>query len=159
MGVDLPLNDPTGIRGINFGAGPTDYFSPDLRKALQAHAKETGGDLRWLNNSGDIFPPEPSPSWSAKPYVSEIEAGGPNIVENFNRTVQGGYAQDMLSAVQQQAQKHGLTQAPYYEPMMKALASGGLPALKDLIAKGVVPVAVLGMLGLSQIDVGQEGGA
>jgi hypothetical protein len=154
LGVDLPLADPRGIRGLGFGAeGQTkDIFPPDVRKALAQHAKDTGGELLWLNNSGNIFPPEPSPSWSAKPYVAEIEAGGPRMVEGFNKTMTGGYAGEMLSAVQGQAQKHGLTSAPFYEPMMSALSSGGLPALKDLIAKGIVPVAVLGMLGLSQFE-------
>jgi hypothetical protein len=154
LGVDLPLADPKGVRGLGFGAEgqTTDIFPPDVRKALMQHAKESGGELRWMNNSGNIFPPEPSPSWSAKPYVSEIEAGGPRMVENFNKTMTGGYADEMLSAVQSQAQKHGLTSAHFYEPMMTALSTGGLPALKDLIAKGIVPVAVLGMLGLSQFE-------
>jgi len=146
--------DPMGIRGQTWGAG--DRFGPTLDpsvvSALRSHAAETGGDLRFMHNSGRAIPEVPTESWSAKPFVERIEAGGPIMVENYNKAMMGGYGQDMLSTATAQAQKHGLTAAPFYEPMMKALSSGGLPALKDLIAKGIVPVAVLGMLGLSQFE-------
>ena len=159
LGVHVPLVDSKGVRGLQFGdEGQThDIFSPDLRKALTGYAKETGGDLRWQNNSGGIIPEAPSPRWSSKPFVAEIEAGGPKMVGNFNETMQGGYAQELLDTVSTQAEKLGLQQAPYYRPMMEALGSGGLPALKKLIEQGIVPVAVLGMLGLGGMSVGSGG--
>lgn len=160
LGVHVPIVDPQGIRGLQFGdeGQKLDIFAPDLRKALTGYAKDTGGDLRWMNNSGGILPDAPSPTWSSKPYVAEIEAGGPKMVGNFNETMQGGYAQELLDTVTAQAQKLGLQQAPYYRPMMEALGSGGLPALKKLIAQGIVPVAVLGMLGLGGMTSEGEGG-
>jgi hypothetical protein len=157
LGVHVPIVDSRGVRGLQFGdEGQTkDIFAPELRAALQAHAGATGGDLRWLNNSGGILPEVPSERWSSKPFISEIEAGGPKMVENFNQTMQGGYAQELLDTVTAQAEKLGLRSAPYYAPMMEALGSGGLPALKKLVEQGIVPAAVLGMLGLGYAGGGE----
>jgi hypothetical protein len=145
--------DPKGMRGQTWGR---ETFAPEIVDALKSHAKEAGADLRFMHNSGGVIPEAAPESWSAKPFVERIEAGGPVMVENYNKTMMGGYGQDMLAAATAQAQKHGLTAAPFYEPMMQALSTGGLPALKDLIKKGVVPVAVLGMLGLGQMDTAPE---
>jgi hypothetical protein len=52
-----------------------------------------------------------------------------------------------LATAQKHAQANGWTQAKWYEPMMKALANGGIAELKDLVKKGIVPVLALSAFG------------
>lgn len=118
-------------------------------KGIRDVGSQYGLDVNFTSRHSDIFPRDanynPPATWSAKPYVDEIEAGGPQIVENFNQNV-APLAGDLLQQVETFAQANNLQAAPWFKPMMDALQTGGLSKLKQLIQDGVVPVAVLGLV-------------
>lgn len=91
----------------------------------------------------NLIPMEAPAQWSAKPYIEEIRAAGPKFVENFDRAMTT-IAPKQLDVVRRFVAEQGWTAAPYYEPMMKALATGGLAKLEELVKAGVVPVVVFG---------------
>jgi hypothetical protein len=104
-----------------------------------------------MARDSSLFPTKPGSdwekpdTWSSKPFIEKVEAGGPNMVAGFDKSMQT-IAPQQLAVVEQFAAQHGMTQAPFYKPMMQALSTGGLAALKDLVAKGIVPVAALGVI-------------
>jgi len=162
LGIDMPIASPSGARVLMFDeTKPTTAQRKKLAKELQAAGAEFGAELQPRVMSSNIIPEnKPAPGqWSSKPYIAGIEAAGPRVVENFNRTMQT-IAPAQLAATEAFAKQHGLTQAPYYRPMMEALSTGGLDALKALVAKGIVPVTALYMVGQAMTDSqGQDTGA
>lgn len=157
LGIDMPIATGSGARVLMFDeTKPTTAQRKKLANELRAAGAEFGAELQPRVMSSNIIPDnKPAPGqWSSKPYIAAIEAAGPRVVENFNRTMQTiGPAQ--LAATEAFAKQHNLTQAPFYRPMMEALSTGGLDALKALVAKGVVPVAALYMVG--QAVTGAQG--
>ena len=154
--------------------GEADAFSRSLRqwraeasvprnewaKSVEEVAKKHGATAEYHSVDSNIFPRDANynapETWSALPYMDAIERAGPQVVENFNRAV-APIAGGVLGRVQSIAYKYGLTNAPYYEPMMKALQSGdAINELKRLRAAGIVPVAALTVLGLDHV-LGDDG--
>lgn len=141
-GLDIAQVDPRGARVFNWtDAG--DAKRIEQAKFLREIGGELGGTTQFRENSGRLIPENAPEQWSSKPFIETLEAGGPKMVEGFNKTVSGpqGIAAQSLGVVENFAKQQGWTSAPYYRPMMEALRDGGLPALKDLVAKGIVPAA------------------
>lgn len=132
----VPMTDPYGVRGL--------FFDPSTNKANaktgNALASAMGGNVRFLKNSGDIFPPQTPTQWSSKPFIEKIEGGGSRMIDGFDSQMKT-LAPQLLSTTEALAAKHGWNTAPYYRPMMEALSTGGLAKLKELVAKGIVPAA------------------
>lgn len=129
-------------------------------KSVEDVAQKHGAQVEYHAVDSNIFPRDENynapETWSALPYMDAIERAGPQVVENFNRAV-APIASGVLARVQSAAQKYGLTNAPYYEPMMNALQSGdAINELKRLRAAGIVPMAALTALGLSSL-LGDDG--
>lgn len=148
-GGDVPMVDPAGARSLIFNEpGPE---TQKISKALRALAKNEGLEGMPLTVSKNIFPSidefgTPPAKWSAQPFIDKIEAGGPKMVANAD-AVSKEIAPQLLATAQKHAQANGWTQAKWYEPMMKALANGGIAELKDLVKKGIVPVLALSAFG------------
>ena len=101
-----------------------------------------------MTREGSLFPLkegstwEKPDQWSTKPFIEKLESGGPQMVAGFDKSMQTVGPQ-LLEHSRAVAEQYGFTQAPFYRPMMEALSTGGLAALKELVAKGIVPVAAL----------------
>jgi hypothetical protein len=142
-GGDVAQVDPRGARVLSFH----DEGSPQRKALVEAlRADYPHADVTSMARDSSLFPTKPGSdwekldSWSSKPFIEKVEAGGPNMVAGFDKSMKT-IAPQQLAVVEQFAAQHGMTQAPYYRTMMEALSTGGLAALKDLVAKGVVPVA------------------
>lgn len=130
---------------------PEDTARRKLVDQLRKTAREFRAELVPHESSTALFPTKPGSydkpdTWSAKPFVEAVEGGGPGMEAGFNEFMREA-APQLLSKTEAIAKEHGLTQAPFFRPMMEALGTGGLPALKELIRQGIVPVAVLGLIG------------
>jgi hypothetical protein len=139
-GMDVPMVDPKGARVLEFGGEQGARI-----KALRAAVPEAQIEPQAL--SGNLFPEDPG-KYSTLPYIEKIEAGGPKVVEGFDRAMQT-MAPQVLERTQQWAAQQGWTQAPWFKDAMQALSTGGLAKLKELQKAGVVPVAfVAGIEGM-----------
>jgi hypothetical protein len=144
-GGDVAQVDPRGARVLSFHdeADPKRKALIDALRAEYPHA-----DVTPMARDSSLFPLkegsywEKPEKWSSKPYIEKIEAGGPQMVEGFNKSMQT-VAPQLLRHTEEIAAQHGFTQAPWFKPMMESLSTGGLASLKDLVAKGVVPVAAM----------------
>jgi hypothetical protein len=153
FGADIPQVDPRGARSLLFDA-PSGQQVKGMREAASRHGLL---EPEFGTRDGNLFPLkegsawEKPDNWSAKPYIEKIEAGGPNIVENFNSGMPE-IAGQLLEKVDAFSKANNLTQASWYRPMMEAIQSGGLPALKDLVARGIVPAALLAAIAPSLLE-------
>jgi hypothetical protein len=148
-GGDIPMVDPMGARSLLFSDPGKE--TQGIVKALRALGTEQGLEVNPLTRSGKVFPSideygTPPEKWSARPFIEKIEAGGDKVVANVDK-VSKEIAPQLLSTVEKHASANGWTQAPWYRPMMEALADGGIAKLKELVNKGVVPVVTLGLIG------------
>jgi len=146
IGADVPMADPYGARALVFP--PEGLAGKGLVKHNQGIAKqarllgdELGTDVRFLKRSGNLLG-DGGPSWSSKPYISALEQGGPKMVAGFDNAMQD-MGPKLLQAAEDFATKKGMQSAPWYRPMMEALSTTGLAGLKELVAKGIVPVSAL----------------
>ena len=144
-GGDVAQVDPRGARVLSFH----DEGDPKRLAMLNAlRAEYPHADITPMARDSSLFPLkegsywEKPDKWSSKPYIEKIEAGGPKMVEGFNTNMRES-APQLLKHTQDVAEMHGFSQAPWFKPMMEALGTGGLASLKDLVAKGVVPVAAM----------------
>lgn len=147
-GGDIAQVDPRGARVLSFQP----EGDPGRKALLQALREGYGhADVTPRHAETSLFPTKPGSTWekpddwSSKPFIEKIEGGGPKMVEGFDRAMQT-MAPEQLAATEAIAAKHGFTQQAFYKPMMEALSTGGLSALKELVAKGIVPVAAFAVI-------------
>jgi hypothetical protein len=142
VGGDIPQVDPRGARMLEFADEGADSRTALIKALRQSNPDAT---IEPMAVSKNIFPavddygtaPE---KYSTLPYIEKIEAGGPRVVEGFDRAMQT-MAPQMLAKTEQWAAQKGWTQAPWFKSAMDALSSGGLAKLKELQKAGVVPAA------------------
>jgi hypothetical protein len=155
------LDAPTAQAATRNAFKEEDSARRQLVNQLRATAGEFNAELVPHERSSALFPVkegstwEKPDQWSAKPFIAGVEQGGPKVVEGFDAAMQT-MAPQLLQRTEQMAAQHGWTQAPWYGQMMNALGTGGLGALKELVAKGVVPVAVLSTLGAVAAGAGDQ---
>lgn len=154
-GGDIPMVTPKGARVLEF-ADEGDPARMERVKQLRTIAPEYGATVEPMHRSSNIFPVDENfnapEKYSTGPYIEKIEAGGPKMVEGFERTMQT-LGPELLARTQKIAAAKGWTQAPFYEPLMRALSLGpgkALAELKRLRAEGVVPAAVMVDLGIDE---------
>ena len=147
-GGDVAQVDPRGARVLSFH----DEADPQRAALVKALREEyPHADVTPMARDSSLFPLkegsywEKPEKWSSKPYIEKIEAGGPKMVAGFDKSMQS-VAPQLLQHTADVAAQHGFTQAPWFKPMMEALGTGGLASLKELVAKGVVPVAAFSVI-------------
>lgn len=152
-GADIAQADPKGARALVFNA-----LAKHQVKAVREAAAKHGGEARFMHADSDIFPRDADynapEKWSAQPYIDEIKASG--LQPAFDKGIPE-LAGSLLEETELLAKQHGMTSAPWYRPMMEAIQRGGLDELQRLVKAGVVPVTVLGLLGLTSL-AGPAGG-
>lgn len=127
---------PSGIRALN--------FKPEQNKALEQQLRQFG-DVQKQERSSNIIPENPDKKWSAKPFLDAIDESG--AMRGKIDTAIRPKAGEILSAVDKLSAEHGWQQAEWFRPMMESLRDGGLDSLRELVKKGVVPAAVLAIIG------------
>jgi hypothetical protein len=156
IGGDVPMYDPEGgLRLLNFvdedalrKQGLNDVQIAEevakqksaFGKKVKTLAKEYNLNPSFHALSSDIYPFNAPNKWSVKPYLKTIEESG---LENATSNAMQQYAGGLLDEQLKQSQALNLTNASWYEPMMKALKEGGLPKLKELVKAGIVPAIAL----------------
>lgn len=148
-GLEAPQADPRGARALFFGGD-----AKAAAKAGKDVAYQFGATSQPMSADTFLFPADENfnapAKWSAQPFIDEIKAGGTKMAAGFDNFMQR-QGPSMLNAVDSMAQRTGMTQAPWYRPMLEALSQGGLPRLQELVKQGVVPVSALAALGLASL--------
>jgi hypothetical protein len=143
VGADIPQVDPRGARVLDFSE-EGDAMRKARVKALRGANPDAA--VTPMARSGNVYPTVPGSTWKAPddystlPYIERIEAGGPRVVEGFDRAMKT-MAPQALAETERWAAQKGWTQAPWFKSAMDALSTGGLAKLKELQKAGVVPAA------------------
>jgi hypothetical protein len=136
-GADVFMRDPAGgARALTFD---------ESKRAGLAKALKAGGLEPWQTGaaehraaSSSLLPMSAPESWSSKPFIEAIDRAGPAMSENISKTMQP-MAGEILNKASDFAKANNWTSAEWFKPMMEGLRDGGLPRLKELVEKGIVP--------------------
>ena len=137
-GADVFMRDPAGgARALTFD---------ESKRAGLAKALKAGGLEPWQTSaaehraaSSSLLPMSAPASWSSKPFIEAIDRAGPTMSENISKTMQP-MAGEILNKASDFAKANNWTSAEWFKPMMEGLRDGGIPRLKELVEKGIVPV-------------------